>query len=90
MGWLIIACFINVSIVNSRGDEFTMPVPVGIVELALEHMTCFVDVAIVNSWVDKFTMPLPVPVCTAELALECIESTLLAKSLCQSIDGTME
>ena len=48
-GWLMIACFLYVPVVNSWGVEFTMP------------------------------MPVPVPVCTVELALECMESTLLVK-----------
>ena len=62
-----------------------VPVPVGINELALECTTCFVDASIVNSQFDEFTMPLAVPVHTVESALECMESTLLAKSLCQSL-----
>ena len=48
-------------------------------------IACFINASIVNSQVDEFTMPVHVPVCTVELALECIESTLLVKSLCQSV-----
>ena len=85
LGWLIIACFVNVSIVNSWVVEFTMSVPAHIAELTLECMACFVDVSIVNSQGVEFTMPLPVPVCTVELAIGCMESTLLVKLLCQSV-----
>ena len=38
LGWLIIACFVNVSIVNSWVVEFTVPAPVHTVELALGCM----------------------------------------------------
>ena len=64
-----------------------MPVPVHITVLALEHLTCFVKASIVNSQVGEFTMPLavPVPVRTVESTLECMEPTLLAKSLYQSV-----